>query len=556
MMSNDSRVEKTGYGSAVGIVLLVVAFTASLIISIKSTLTVERPTKPVLRIAHWQLEAGYRDAMQAVIDDYSKLHPEIDVVQMPITETVYEQWVNTQLISGTAPDICEMGHSDLLSKDTGTVRYFIPLSAEIAKPNRYNQGTDLAKTPWKETMLDGMRGGFRDGLQDYYGVPTTLTSMRLFCNKDLVSRAVGYYNTAQGGEKVSAKTPTTVGQWMAQCRAIKALADHTGEPLIPVVSCYGLAGIEGVLNTMLTANVADTCDIDLNGTTTDIETYIAYCQKTFDLQTPPLKAVYTTTRQVGDQMQVGFSGMDRQTAQFRFVNAQSGFLYTGSWDASGTSSQAREKGFEVSVFKVPPPGPGEPNHEFVVGAAGETLQGAGTFGISKNCRNVSLALDFLQFLTSRAENEKLNQLAQWPPLTIGARPSELMVPFTADLRGLNNHLQPTFGTRVSDVVDTNLKNYYQGDESYDAFAKAYADIISDPQRGGDWGWWYLYDQRATDERNTERLLAQTQTLDLLDPGSIDPARYRRALLKEVSNCNGADYLYLFKKYRGFEMPMH
>jgi len=554
----DARDESTGRfnGNVVGIVFLIVAFSVSLVISVKNTMSVERPTKPVLRIAHWQLEAGYRDAMQAVIDDYKKLHPEIDVVQMPVTEILYKQWINTQLISGTAPDICEMGQSDLLSKDQGTVRYFLPLSGEISKPNPYNKGTDLENTPWKETLLDGMRGGFREGLQDYYGVSTTLVSQRLFYNKQLLKTAVDFYNSTNPKTKAVHGAPDTFGQWMTQCQALKAYAAAKNPAVLPLVSCYGVWGIQAKFEPAYTAELANDYDFDLDGTTTDLEAYIAYRRGWIDLQTPQIKAVYETTRTVGDQMQQGFSGMDRQTAQFRFVNGQAGFLWTGSWDAKGTDVQAKAKGFDIGIFPVPSPGPGEPNSQYVVGSAGETITGAGSYGISKSSTQIDQALDFLRFLSSRAENEKFNMIAEWPPLTIGAKPSELMKPFTPDLRGLNSRLSLSFGSRVTQTAQAQLLNYYQGDDTYASFAKSFRQAINDPDRGGDWAWWDLFDKRASDERNTERILAQAQTLELLDPGSGDVKRYRRALLQEVSKNNGQDYLYLFKKYRGFDMPMH
>lgn len=556
--SSDPRDESSSRinGNVVGIIFLIVAFSVSLVISVKNTLSVERPTKPVLRIAHWQLEAGYRDALQAVIDDYKKLHPELDVVQMPVTEALYKQWINTQLISGTAPDICEMGQSDLLSKDEGTVRYFMPLSGEISKVNPYNKGTDLENTPWKETLLDGMRGGFREGLQDYYGISTTYTSMRMFYNKPLLTKAVDFYNSTNPTPTAIDGPPHTFGQWMTQCQALKAYAAAKDPSVLPVVSCYGVFGIQGKFEPAFTASLANDCDFDLDGITTELEGYIAYKRGWVDLQTPQIKAIYETTRQVGDQMQQGFSGMDRQTAQFRFVNGQAGFLWTGSWDAKGTDVQAKSKGFEIGIFPVPNPGPGEPNSQFIVGNAGETIAGAGSYGIAKSSKRIDQALDFLRFISSRAENEKFNAVAEWPPLTIGAKPSELMKPFTPDLRGLNSRLTLSFGTRVTQTANAQLLNYYQGDDTFESFAKSFKDVIDDPDRGGDWAWWFLFDQRQSDERNAERVLAQAQTLELLDPGSGDVKRYRRALLQEIVKANGQDYLYLFKKYRGFEMPMH
>ena len=42
------------------------------------------PDLKIVRIAHWQLESGYRDAFQSIIDDYNELHKSenVRVVQM------------------------------------------------------------------------------------------------------------------------------------------------------------------------------------------------------------------------------------------------------------------------------------------------------------------------------------------------------------------------------------------------------------------------------------------------------------------------------------------
>ncbi len=542
-MSIDTRAEKPARlgGNLLGVTMLVVAFVVSLIVSTVNTLRIERPNETIIRIAHWQLEKGYREALDIAIKEYQRRNPGVKIEQMGVTEKLYNQWINTQLISGTAPDLCEMGQSNMLTKDEYTVKYFIPLSNLITRPNPYNANNNLKDTPWKETLLDGMRGGFREGLQEYYGVPTTLISMRLFVNRTLLKQATG-----------SDALPETFGEWMAQCRAIREYAKKTGQErsLIPIVSCYGIQSIKGTYEVPFTSSYERELDLDLNGDVLPIETYIGYRKKQVTLQDPSMQALFKSMKMVGDQMQLGFSGMDRQTAQYTFANQRAAFLSTGSWDASGVAQQAETSGFDLAVIQMPLPAEDEEFGAYIRGRQNEaSSNGAGVYGVYKNSKHAEQALDFMMFLTSREGNEILNQNSEWPPLTIGAKPSKLMEPFQPDPRGYNARVNLGFGPRVSQVINAELVNYFQGFAPFSEFERIYNEVILDPRRGGDWAWWNEYDLRRRDVRNKERVLAQDLALELITPGSRDPNRTRRAVLQQLTRYNGTDYLWLFRTER-------
>ncbi len=536
----DSNEEKKGFNSQyIGLFLLVAAFVVSLVVATINTYRVDAPNRNVIRIAHWQLERGYREAMQAVIEEYQKLHPGVEIEQMPVTERVYAQWLNTHLISGTAPDLCELGMSNLATKDEYTVKYFLPLSGVITQVNPYNADNEMRDTPWKETLIDGMRGGFREGLQEYYGVPTTMLSMRLFYNKDLLKAATG-----------SDAAPQTFGEWMSQCEALRAYGKKIGKKVVPFASSYKMNTIQPTLDVAFTSSYETELDIDLNGEISQLEAYIGFRQGKVTLNDPSIQALYTSVKKIGDQMQRGFSAMDRQEAQYKFVNGLAGFTYTGSWDVSGIFSQAQAKGFEVGICQLPIPAASEPNGNLVRGRANEaSSNGAGNYGVYKKSKKIDQAIDFLMFLTSRRGNEQLNKKAEWPPVTIGAEASELMKPFQLDPRGYYARVSLNYGSRVLLVADSNLINYYQGDAPFSDFEQAFQEVIVDPNRGGDWAWWYEYDQRRRDTRNKERLLAQDNTLELIHPGTRDPERNRRAILQQVTRNNAMDYLWLFRTYR-------
>jgi ABC-type glycerol-3-phosphate transport system substrate-binding protein len=132
--------------------------------------------KIVLRMAHWQLEPGIVKAVYAAIADYEKMKKEqgvdVEVLQIPVPEEGYFQYVNTQLIGRTAPDMIECGlggSSELWQKFYA--RYFMPLDEYVDKPNPYNAGTPFADVPWRDTYFDQMLGGYEENLQSYFRVP-------------------------------------------------------------------------------------------------------------------------------------------------------------------------------------------------------------------------------------------------------------------------------------------------------------------------------------------------------------------------------------------------
>ncbi len=540
-------------GSMIGVVLLIGTVLASLGLVIKNIRDIEHPTKTTIRICHWQLEAGYRDAMNAVIAEYEKLHPDIQIVQMPVTEKVYTQWINTQLISGTAPDLCEMGKSNLIDKDEYTVQFFVPLGEEVVKPNPYNAGTALEGAMWKETFRDGMRGGFRDTLQDYYSVPTTSISMRMFCNVDLIKTVTG-----------SAQVPKSLGQLIKVCEQVRKYSFETpgiGGRIIPIVSCYGSPAVTNPYLVPFTAKLESELDLDLDGQCSTIESYRGIITGVAGSNSPVIQAYWMAMKQLCDQMQQGFSQMDRQQAQFQFSNGNAAFMATGSWDAAGTYLGAKSQGFAIELADWPLPGPGEPYYEFIAGRANEAAsRGAGPYGLYRSSAHKEEALDFLRFLTSVKGNEMLNDLSGWPPIVLGSQPSEKMLPFMPNPDGFTSSLKMGIGSRVGSVLEAESVAYLQGEKSLDAFLSVYDKSLTAPRSDsdwrsdGDWACWKDFDQRWRDCRNQERLLTRDEAIELMQPNAYSADRYRRTVLQQLRRNNGADYQYLFKLFRGKPLP--
>ena len=131
----------------IGLVLLVIVFGMSVFQVLSNSYNAgefesnDETGLRIIRIAHWQLEPGYRQAMDMILEQYNALPKvkaaKVRVIQMPVTEKVYAQWLNVHLMSGTAPDICEKGMAKMTAGNY-VARYFQPLGEYASKPNPYN----------------------------------------------------------------------------------------------------------------------------------------------------------------------------------------------------------------------------------------------------------------------------------------------------------------------------------------------------------------------------------------------------------------------------------
>src|SRR5262245_18113381 len=208
--------------------LLVAAAFAWSIAAIATRRTAEVPPQSiVLRIAHWQLEAGVRQAFDQLATDYRReVNPNFYLIQDIIPETTYGQWVSTQLMGGTAPDIIEKGKglSDAIWLSFSN-RHFVPISRDVSQPNPYNKGTNLEAAPMRQTYVDGMRQGYEDQLQEYTTVPLSQFVIRLFDNRPLLKRLTGL-DTAT----------TSFRDFLAVCEYIASQHDERGNSYTRIAS--------------------------------------------------------------------------------------------------------------------------------------------------------------------------------------------------------------------------------------------------------------------------------------------------------------------------------
>jgi raffinose/stachyose/melibiose transport system substrate-binding protein len=578
-----------------GLLLLIVAFMASVwqvvATARQSGEGIGAGDLRVVRIAHWQLEPGYRQAMQEVIDQYNNLphvrQANVEVRQSPVTEKVFNQWLNVQLMSGTAPDISEKGMARLTQGSAFTGKYFLPLGALANEPNPYNAARHLpndldpqlaqalSTLPWRETFIDGMRGGWDEQLQDFYGVPTSFFgAVRLFYNKTLMAQAKQMIRQGlaqptrpdwmeprvAGGFVVvddalrrwagDEQPPDTLGRLLLVCSAVQEMARVTGNSkLVPIAgSRYSQWMFAGSYKVPFTASLSKDLDRDLDSSVTDLESYAGWRRGVWTFNTPQVEAYFACLHEITRQFPPGFLALERDQANNRFVLGNAAMIASGAWDAGslvqGAQSRARaEERFEIGIIPLPLPGPGEKWSEYVLDRVNEAQTNAGAvYSIDQRSPNRQFAIDFLQYLGSYSVNQQLNRAAQWIPVVLGTSPSKQMMAFRPNPHGLYQGSGLNFETNFSSirtVVDGQLWLYMSGDQTYDGFVGRVTQALEDPRMGINRMYNLAAQNQSDQQRNQERVLAVHASRRLLLDLPEAADAYRRTVSESVRTNNGS-----------------
>lgn len=392
----------------------------------------------VLRLGHWQLEAGVREAFDALARKYHALHPEVTILQEAVPEGTYGQWMTTQLMGGTAPDIMQVGLGGAVPYNVMLgyyTRYLVPLSTVVNQPNPYNKGTPFEGMPWRKTYKDGMRTAYVDELQEYMQVPLSQFGIRIFYNKDLLRKLTG-----------RTRAPRDFREFIEVCRQIRSRTDERGKPYTPIAgSAYHVGMWEGFMADPLTYGAVRRVDFNRDGTVGNDELFVGIMTSRIGFDFPPYEAKFRMLRELTGQFQVGFTGLGRDEAVFLFAQQRAVFISTGTWDAGSLHEQARGV-FEVGIMDFPIPARDDPEFGRIVeGPVYERPAGGFTFTVTRTCRHPEVAIDFLQFVGSQQGNQELNRIIGWIPAIEGTTVSDMLEPFTPNLMGVFGAMPMSLG---------------------------------------------------------------------------------------------------------------
>ncbi len=423
------------------------------------------PGSTVIRLGHWQLEASVREGIDEMAREYQKTHPGVIVIQDAIPEGTYGQWVSTQLMGGTAPDIMQVGA--MLPDNIWLSyynRYFLPLSRYVNAPNPHNAGTDIADLPLRQTYKDGMKTAYVTEMQEYMSVPLSQFGVRIFYNKDLLKKITG-----------SDVAPLDYRQFLAVCEKIRDTTNPvSGAAYIPIAgSAYHFGHWDSMMFSPVTYGALRRADFNRDGFVGNDETFVAFKTGLLDFTYPSYALWLKMLREVTDYFQVGYTGLGRDEAVFLFAQQRAVFMTTGTWDARSLQEQAKGQ-FEVGIMDFPIPSRDDPVYGGVVEGRIYESPGAGfRFGVNRDSKHVDVAVDFLMFLASQKGNEKLNAIIGWIPAIVGTEIDPLLRAFEPHLEGIYGNVNFNLGGNTA-VTWGQIYSLYQVNQiSLADFAKQF-----------------------------------------------------------------------------------
>jgi len=366
----------------------------------------------VIRLAHWQLEPGVREAIDEIAADYMQLHPGVKVEQMAIPDRVWKQWLRTQLVGGNPPDLIEM--ASYHTSDEMLARYFVPLTEYLNERNPYNADeADLKDLSWRksfagELVPDETVHYYSANLLEYYAVPNAMVTVRIFYNRDLLKAALG-----------EDRVPATFEEMLEICAKLEAYGKKIGRKVLPLGgSIFNMTKLTGGLFGGTTQKLAIELDYGHNLNLTNFEGINGYLRGHWNLDTPAVRTSLDIVGDLGRYMSPGWVQLNREDAMLQFLQGQAAMLSTGTWDSGGILQQAQ---FEVGAFRVPSISPDDPKYgKWALGPTSEAnIFASLPFGLTQTSKHRERAIDFLRFMTSRRENTKFAEQSTWLPVIKG-----------------------------------------------------------------------------------------------------------------------------------------
>lgn len=374
--------------------------------------------RKVVRLGHYLLHSGVRDALQAVIDEYERRHPDVHVVQVPVPERTYLQFLRTQLVAGTAPDILQIG-AHFTGMEEMRTRYFRPITPWVEEPNPYDDGTVLAGRRWRDTFVDGLDNteAYSDALRHFYGIPLTMPGVRIFFNRPLLRKITG-----------AEELPQTYDGLIALCHQVEAYAKKENVALVPFAGSRMSALF---LMSPLVSSVSQRLYYDMAADhslrVTDWGYGLAYLQGRWSFDTPVIKLGYAVTRELAQYHKPGFYQLAPSDAAMQFLQGQSLMITAYVLDVSNLKGQAS---FDIGAAAIPALTPTDPTYGAgVLGPVSElSSKATANLGITASSKHTAEALDFLRFLGSKPGMEIFSRKSGWLPAVVNVDVADWMKP--------------------------------------------------------------------------------------------------------------------------------
>lgn len=415
--------------SHLGLLVVALGFIASAVHVLRGPAATAPTDKTVLRIGHWLMHAGMREAFDEAARRYELEHPDVHIEQIVVPIRSYPAWTRTQLVGGTAPDITGLHTVD----SQMMARYFVPLNDALAQPNPYHVGTPLEGQPWRETFADGLDSirALTPATGDIAGIALQINTRRLYTNLDLLQRITG-----------QTTPPRTYEEFQALGAQVEAY--NRERPAATGITTIAMCGpYFGYLRESLlpsqTQKLAERVSPMRNLKVDAHEEALLILDGTLDPRLPDYQSSFDLLRDVSSMMPPGFEQFQRDDALFMFLQGRAVTFIAGSWDYGVL---VRDGPFPVAVTRVPIPDTDDPTYgRFTLGPPSEAAAGhEAAMGIVRHSKNQALALDFLRFLTKPEIAQMFSDYSHRVSAVIGVKPPEGAEELAPQLEGATGGL--------------------------------------------------------------------------------------------------------------------
>ena len=417
--------------------------------------------KIVLRVAHLFKEPAADAAMEALGEEYSRLHPEVTVKFLKVPRSIFLQWFRTQLISDQPPDIIQydLWHRDLRQM---VAQGFEPITELVEQPNPYNRGTSLEGIPLRETYVDGLQGGeaFFPEMGAYFGLTYRGVTLRVIYNRDLMAKIMGDPDW----------TPAGWREFIALCEKTEAYAARNNLKLFPIAADkFGiyLMGNEASIGVSQKLALRTNYDYDFTLKTASLYPSLRFLRGDWNLRDPEILAGLNIYREVARYMQPGFLQFDVSDVNFQFLQGYA--LMT----IAGGPSFADQANFSLGAFRIPGLTRDDPEYgQYVLGSYSEAKHATTyAFGIPRKTKQKEVARDFLQFLTSQQTNQQFTQTSGEVPVIRDVQATPLARKFLPELDGYIYGILPRElgNTSTRQLFSENLYLLFQGEDGVENF---------------------------------------------------------------------------------------
>lgn len=382
-----------------------------------------------IRISHWHLEAeeGFRRVIEGFEKEYFKrTGRRVTIEQVTVPYTGYMQFMNTGLIGKMAPDIIQLWSSSDPGSINKLVRYFKPLGEHVRQPNPFNEGTPLEELAWKNTFIDELRGTIQPQLQEYFAIPLSLQTTRVFYNKTLFEKIVGPVDF-----------PTTYQGFVDLCQAVADYHRKNGGPaLAPIAACDFQEGMFGdAYREAFLFDVKQKCDFNFDGNADELETAWAYGEL-WHFQSPSFLYAWECLGEITQYFMPGWVAAARDDMMFAFVQERALMTLTFGYDVKMISQQVDGR-FELGIARLALPLDHPIYGELVKGPRSEVgTPGGNPLAITRETPHFDVCLAFLQYATSPEANSLFNEATMWLPMVKEAGISDTFLePFLPETKG-------------------------------------------------------------------------------------------------------------------------